>query len=142
MREDSPLDLPDSADEAALRRIRTVARLLDEAVRLPGTDYRVGLDPILGALPGVGDVVGVGLSLYIVAEAAYLGVPYTTIVRMLANVAVDAGVGAVPVGGVLFDAAWKANKMNVRLVERALAKREASAPLKNPVTIEIEDAED
>lgn len=134
--------LLDEADEAALRRIRAVAYVLDEAVRVPGTNYRVGVDPTLSLLPGAGSLVGAGLSLYIVAEAAYLGVPLSTVVRMLANVAVDTAVGAVPVVGVLFDAAWKSNKMNVQLVERALAAREASAPLKDPVTIEIEDGEE
>jgi hypothetical protein len=114
-------EVPDAVDEAALRRMRAVARVLDDAVRVPGTNVRVGLDPLLSALPSpVSDAVGAGLSLYIVLEAANLGVPYTTIVRMLANVALDFAVGSVPVVGWLFDAVWKANRRNVALVERHL----------------------
>lgn len=114
-------------DEAALDRLRTVAYLLDEAVAIPGTDIRVGLDPILGAIPGVGDALSAGLSLYVVLEAANLGVSYTTIVEMLGNVAVDAAVGSVPVVGTVFDALWKANTWNVELIEEDLGV-DLSAP--------------
>lgn len=108
-------DLPESVDEAAVDRLATVAHLLDECVRLPG-GISVGLDPLLGAMPVVGDALSAGLSLYIIGEAAYLGVPYTTIVRMLGNVAVDVVGGSVPVVGILFDAFWRANRRNVELV--------------------------
>jgi hypothetical protein len=108
-------DLPESVDEAAVDRLATVAHLLDECVRLPG-GFSVGLDPLLGVVPGVGDALSTGLSLYIVGEAAYLGVSYTTVVRMLGNVAVDVVGGSVPVVGILFDAFWRANRRNVELV--------------------------
>lgn len=108
-------DLPESVDEAAVDRLATVAHLLDECVRLPG-GVSVGLDPLLGVVPGVGDALSAGLSLYIVGEAAYLGVSYTTVVRMLANVAVDVVGGSVPVVGLLFDVFWRANRRNVELV--------------------------
>jgi hypothetical protein len=108
-------DLPDSIDTAAVERMRAVAYVLDESIRVPGTDFRIGLDPLVGAVPGVGDVVAGGLSLYVVLEAAYLGVSYTTLFRMLATVAVDTVGGAVPYVGGVFDAVWKANKRNVRL---------------------------
>jgi hypothetical protein len=107
--------LPDSVDAAAVERMRTVAYVLDESIRVPGTEFRVGLDPLVGAVPGVGDAVAGGLSLYVVLEAAYLGVSYTTLFRMLATVAVDTVGGAVPYVGTVFDAVWKANKRNVRL---------------------------
>lgn len=146
MDDDFTMDLPDSADEPALRRVKAVARLLDDAVRVPGTDYRVGVDPVLGLLPAYGDLVSAGLSLYIVAEAANLGVPLTTIVRMLGNVALDAAVGTVPVIGTLFDAVWKANQRNVRLFERALdadrAGGRGDGAGEDPVTIEIEDGDE
>lgn len=116
---------PESAvaatDAAPLRRVRTVARVLDEAFRVPGTDVRVGLDPILGIIPGVGDGVAALFSLYVVLEAAVAGVPRTTLLQMLAVVAVDAVVGSVPVVGPLFDAVWKANTWNVRAFERHVA---------------------
>lgn len=133
----------DRADEATLRRVRTVAGLMDEAVRVPGTSFRVGLDPILGVVPGAGDAVAAGVSLYIVAEAANLGVPLTTIVRMLANVAVDSVGGSVPVVGVLFDAYWKANKWNVATIEEFLGVESAddTAHADEPVTIEVRETD-
>lgn len=108
-------DLPESVDEAAVDRLATVAHLLDDCVRLPG-GFSVGLDPLLGVVPVVGDALSAGLSLYIVGEAAYLGVSYTTVVRMLGNVAVDVVGGSVPVVGILFDAFWRANRRNVELM--------------------------
>ncbi|GAB6862236.1 DUF4112 domain-containing protein [Haloplanus litoreus] len=113
--------LPASVDRAAVRRMRFVARVLDHSVRIPGTSFRVGLDPLLGLLPVTGDLVSGALSLYVVLEAARLGVPYGTLIRMLANVAVDVVGGSVPVIGDLFDAAWKANTRNVDLALDALA---------------------
>jgi hypothetical protein len=103
--------------EAAIRRMRAVSTLLDDAVRVPGTDFRVGLDPIVGILPVAGDSVMSVISMYIVLEAANLGIPMPVIAKMVVNVAVDAFGGSVPVLGTLFDAAWKANRRNVRLVE-------------------------
>jgi hypothetical protein len=119
---DFAMDVPESADERALRRVKAVAHVLDEAIPIPGTGYRVGVDPLLNVVPGAGDVVSAALSLYIIAEAAYLGVPLTTIVRMLATVAVDAAVSAVPFAGILFDAVWKANKRNADLLERCVER--------------------
>ena len=105
-------------EEAALKRMRTVSTLLDDAIRVPGTEFRVGIDPIVGILPVAGDSVMSVISMYIVLEAANLGVPMSTVARMLANIAVDAVIGSIPVLGTLFDAGWKANKRNVKLVEQ------------------------
>lgn len=105
-------------EQAALERVRLVARLLDEAVRVPGTDYRVGLDPILGILPGAGDAVAAALSLYPVVEAARLGASKGTLAKMLFLVAADFTVGSVPVLGTIFDAVWKANEWNADTVEK------------------------
>lgn len=109
-----------SEEEAALRRARAVGRLLDEAVRVPGTDFRVGIDPILGILPGAGDAVAAGLSLYPIVEAYRMDAPGGVLAKMVALVAVDAVVGSIPVVGPLFDAVWKANVWNVRALERHL----------------------
>ena len=114
-------ELPPTVDRAAVRRMAAVAALLDESVELPGTDYRIGIDPLLGVVPGAGDAVAAGVSLYIVLESARLGVSYGTLLAMLANVSVDAVGGSVPVLGALFDAVWKANKWNVELAVEALA---------------------
>jgi hypothetical protein len=92
--------------------------VLDSAVGIPGTPIRVGLDAILGLIPGGGDVAAAALSGYIVLTAARRGVPKAVLARMLLNVLVDTAVGAVPVLGDLFDVAYKSNQRNVELLER------------------------
>jgi hypothetical protein len=108
-------ELPGSVDEAALKRMETVAYVLDESVRVPGIGVRIGIDPVLGALPLAGDVVSGAFSLYIVAESAYLGISFTTLLEMLANITIDVAGGSIPYIGTVFDALWKANKRNVAL---------------------------
>lgn len=119
-------DLPASVDGAAVRRMATAARVLDAGVRVPGTRVRVGIDPILGVVPGAGDALAAGLSLYIVLEAARLGVSAGTVVRMLATVAADALLGSIPVVGVLIDALFRANVRNLRLALSDLAVADGS----------------
>lgn len=114
-------ELPDSVDQAAVERVRRVAYLLDESVPVPGVDYRIGVDPLLSAVPGVGDALSAGVSLYIVAESARLGVPFTTLVKMLATVTLDTAGGMVPVVGPVFDAVFKSNKWNVELLLEEIA---------------------
>jgi len=104
----------------SVRRARAVSRLLDDAIRIPGTDVRVGLDPILGILPVGGDAVAAVVSLYIVLEAARAGAPVGLLVKMLLVIAVDFVAGSVPVIGVVFDAFWKANAWNVSMLESHL----------------------
>lgn len=123
MPDDLDTDELTAREQAALKRARTASTLLDEAVRIPGIGYRVGIDPLIGVLPVSGDAVGAVLSLYIVAESARLGVPPKTLVRMLVNIGIDTGAGSVPVAGDLFDVVWKANKRNVSLLEDHLADR-------------------
>lgn len=98
--------------------VRGLARVLDTAVGIPGTKFRVGLDALLGLIPGAGDAVGAALSGYIILAAARAGAPRAVLLRMVGNVAVDTLVGAVPVLGDLFDVAFKANARNVRLLEQ------------------------
>ena len=107
----------DAAVSERLARLRAASRYFDDAFRIPGTDYRIGLDPLLGLLPVVGDTPGAVVSAYIVAEAAAMGVPRATLARMLFNVVVDAVFGSLPFVGDAFDAVWKANVRNVRLLE-------------------------
>ena len=99
-----------------LARLDRLARLLDTAISIPGTKIRFGADAIVGLLPGIGDAVTTGLSAYIVYEAHRLGVPRALLGRMVANVALDGLVGAVPVVGDMFDVMWKANRRNLRLL--------------------------
>ena len=101
-----------------LARARALTRLLDSAARVPGTSFRFGLDPVLGLIPGLGDVAGAALSGYVVILASRLGAPRSVIVRMLGNVAIDTVAGAMPVVGDLFDAGWKSNTRNLALLER------------------------
>jgi hypothetical protein len=93
---------------------------LDAGIRVPGTNLRFGLDPILGLIPGVGDAAGAVLSGWILVEAFRMGASRATLMRMAGNVALDALVGTVPLLGDIFDFAWKANLRNVALLERHL----------------------
>ena len=103
-------------DPPRLRRIRFLSQLLDQSIVLPG-GYRIGLDPIVGLLPWIGDLIGTVCSAYLVYEAARLGIPQRVILRMMGNVLVDALAGEIPLLGDLFDAVWKSNIRNLRLVE-------------------------
>jgi hypothetical protein len=102
----------------SLARARSLSRLLDTAVKVPGTGVRFGLDSLLGLVPGLGDVAGAAMSGYLILLAGRMGAPQSVIVRMLANVAVDTVGGSVPLVGDLFDVAWKANTRNLALLER------------------------
>lgn len=104
----------------ALRRIRAVSHLLDNAIPIPSTGIRVGIDPLIGLFPGGGDGISLLFSVYIVLESLRFRLPKETLIRMVMNVLVDAVVGSVPMVGDLFDVAWKANARNIRLVEAHL----------------------
>ncbi len=106
--------------EALRQQLNRLAWLLDSSIPIPGLKFRIGLDAIIGLLPGIGDVIGVVLSSYIVREAARAGVPKAILMRMVFNVAVEGVVGLVPLLGDLFDAAWKANQRNAALLNAYL----------------------
>ena len=109
-----------------LAHARTIARLLDSAVGVPGTSIRFGLDPVIGLIPGLGDLAGMALSTYLVIVGRKLGASRGVLMRMLANIALDSVGGMVPVVGDLFDVAWKSNLRNVTLLERAIAEPSAA----------------
>ena len=107
-----------SFDPAArLARLRKLAWLIDASFGLPGTRFRFGLNSVIGLLPVGGDAVLGALSLYIIYEAAQLGVPRHKLLRMLANVGVEVFGGSIPIVGDLFDIALKANLRNLRIIE-------------------------
>lgn len=109
--------------EAATRaqNVRVLAKVLDSAIPIPGTSWKVGFDPLVGLIPGIGDLIGAVLSGYIILQAARAEVPTLMLARMLANVGFDTLLGAIPALGDVFDAAWKSNTKNVALLERHLA---------------------
>ncbi len=104
--------------EVTLRNLRKLSNLLDNSLRIPGTPYSIGLDPIIGIIPGGGDLVTGLLSFYIVFTAARLGLPRETLGRLVMNVLVDVFVGTTPIFGDLFDVAWKANSKNMDVLEK------------------------
>jgi Domain of unknown function (DUF4112) len=107
----------DSTDRARrLARLRMLARLMDNAFQIPGTGVRFGLDSLLGLIPGAGDALTAGVSLYIVYEAAMLGATKRQLALMLGNIALDTAAGSVPVLGDLFDLTFKANILNLRMM--------------------------
>jgi hypothetical protein len=95
-----------------------LARWMDNAFEIPGTRIRLGLDPILGLLPGLGDMLTTLVSLYILGAARRYGVPRVTLLRMAANVAIDLALGSLPIAGDVFDVFWKSNVKNVALLQR------------------------
>lgn len=117
-------DSSGGARETSSRRLTALAKFawwLDAGIRIPGTNIRFGLDPVLGLIPGLGDTAGAVLAGWIVVEAIRLGVSRATLLRVIGNVALDAVLGAVPIIGDVFDFAWKANLRNITLLNRHLA---------------------
>ena len=99
-------------------QIRRWSRLMDSAWRVPGTRLRVGWDPIVGLVPGLGDVATASFSALVLVRALRLGVPRVVLIRIVLNILIDLVAGAVPLVGDLFDVAWQSNTMNVALLER------------------------
>jgi Domain of unknown function (DUF4112) len=100
-----------------LKRMRQLSQLLDGAIVIPGTKQRIGIDPILGLIPGGGDTVSAALSGYIIVEAARMGLPRKALIQMVMNLVIDTVVGSVPVLGDIFDVFSKANLRNMQIVE-------------------------
>jgi hypothetical protein len=112
---------PDATDMAAAReRLDGLARVLDSAVRIPGTSIQVGADAMLNLIPGIGTLAAKGVSGYLIWEARRLGVPTSTLLRMAGNVGVDTVISAVPVLGWFGDVFWRANTRNITLLRAHL----------------------
>ncbi len=110
------------------RSLDQLSHLMDGLFRIPGTGWRVGLDAVVGLIPGVGDIATTAVSFYILAAGVRYRVPKATLLRMAANIGVDYLLGAIPVVGDLFDVAWKSNRKNVELLrERAAVSAEEAA---------------
>jgi hypothetical protein len=106
--------------------VEALAWLLDNSIPIPGTGRRIGLDALVGLVPGLGDVLSGGIGLFVVLRGAHLGVPRVVLARMLANVAVDFVIGAIPIIGDAFDLWFKANIRNVALIRRYTTEPAAS----------------
>jgi hypothetical protein len=109
--------------EQRIARLEAIARLLDIAFILPGTNIRYGIDGLIGLIPVIGDIITTAISLWLVREARALGAPWYVTARMLGNVAVDGVVGMIPFAGDAFDVMFRANMRNVRLLRRWLDKQ-------------------
>jgi len=111
---------------AAERRIALVSRVLDDLVEVPGTGRRIGLDPLLGLVPVVGDAASAIASIWIIVEAARFRLPRIVLARMIVNATVDLVLGAIPLLGDLFDFVSKANARNLELFRRHASEPGAS----------------
>ncbi len=109
-----------------VNKLRRLSKVMDNAIAIPGTKIRFGLDPILGLLPGGGDTITGGLSAYIVVEAARMGLPPEVLYKMVGNILLDSFAGTIPVLGDLFDVGWKSNVKNIELLEKHLEIAENS----------------
>jgi hypothetical protein len=104
------------------KHLDRLAWLMDNCIPIPGLRYRIGLDGIVGLIPGIGDAMGAVISSYILSESARLGAPKSILIKMAFNVAIDAILGAIPLVGDFFDFTWKANLRNVKLLHEYLEK--------------------
>lgn len=105
-----------------LDQIERLTQFLDEAYRIPGTNFRVGWDTIIGLVPGIGDVATAAMSAYLIHQARQAGASKWMIARMLGNVGLDLAIGAIPLLGDAFDMVFKSNRRNARLLKRHLSR--------------------
>ena len=112
----TPQDEMEKKVQAQLDQLSRLADLMDSRFKIPGLPVRLGIDTIIGLLPGIGDTAGLGVSAYIITQAMRLGVNKPIIRRMMFNVGIDWLIGLVPLLGDLFDMGWQANNRNVKLL--------------------------
>lgn len=111
-----PTNVELAGQASRLHRLRRLAWVLDRSIPIGG-GRRIGIDPLIGLLPGAGDWVGAALSLYVLYEGARMGLPVPVLTRIAGNIAIEALVGAIPLVGDVFDFVWQANMRNLKLVE-------------------------
>ncbi|MDP8933507.1 MAG: DUF4112 domain-containing protein [Cyanobacteriota bacterium] len=125
---------------ATLNRIRKLSRLMDTAIGIPGTKFRIGLDPIIGLVPGAGDIVDTAFSAYLIYLATRFNLPQKTLGKMIYNIGLEAVVGSVPLVGDIFDAFYKSNMRNLALLEAHLEEAEpelaaVAEPIPEPIKL-------
>ncbi len=121
-------EVVDPREDVDLQLLRKLTQLLDDQFEIPGTGVRFGWDSIIGLVPGIGDVATTVLSLYLFSLAKKYGLSRWQRLRMLANIGVDATVGIIPFLGDAFDVAFKANRKNLRILEKHLEKNRQRKP--------------
>ena len=120
---DVPVTSAATDDDLALEKTQKLARLLDSDVRLPG-GFRIGVDGLIGIIPGVGDAIGGALSSWIFYQAYKMGLPKRALARIGFNIAVDSILGVIPLVGDVFDFVWKANVKNMKIIEKYHRKKQ------------------
>ncbi|MEO8890100.1 MAG: DUF4112 domain-containing protein [Coleofasciculaceae cyanobacterium] len=118
-----------------LNRIRKLSRLMDTAIGIPGTKFRIGLDPILGLIPGAGDLVSTAFSAYIIYLATQIGISSQDLKKMIFNIGLEAVVGTVPLVGDLFDAYYKSNIRNLAILEQHLQNEPQQELVTTPIYV-------
>jgi hypothetical protein len=121
-----------------LARLDTLAKLMDSAFLVPGTRIRLGLDSVIGLVPGIGDIASALISSYIIWEARQLGLPRWKIARMAANVAFDTTIGAIPLVGDVLDVFYKSNRRNLKILRDHLDREAARVGPKEPGIIDAD----
>jgi len=106
-------------NEEKLLRLKLLSERLDDSIKIPGTNQKIGIDAIVGIIPILGDFIGIIFSTYIMYSGIKMGVSSKIVKKMATNIAIDLIIGLIPIIGDVFDALWKANKRNVELIEEA-----------------------
>ena len=118
-------------NEERLLRLKLLSNRLDEVITIPGTKYKIGSDPIIGAIPIIGDLLGSIISIYILYSGSKMGLSTKIISKMCLNIGIDFVFGLIPIIGDIFDIGWKANKRNVKLIEDNINKSDENLFLNN-----------
>jgi hypothetical protein len=120
---------PPEEIRAAVERLEALAKIMDSALAIPGTNIRFGLDAVIGLVPGVGDLIAGAISTYLIWEAKRLGASRWLVMRMLANTTIDTVIGSIPIVGDAFDVLFRANRMNMALLRAHLERTGALKPV-------------
>lgn len=104
--------------QEAQRRLQRIAKLMDSQIRVPGLGLKIGADAVLGLVPGFGDILTGAIGAYLIYEAQRLGIPRSAIARMIANIAVDTAIGAIPLFGDVWDFFFRSNDRNMQILAR------------------------
>lgn len=112
--------------ETRIRRLAFITKVTDTAITVPGTDVKLGLDAVIGAVPLAGDLVMAGVAMVMIYDAQKLGVPRRDLMVMVRNVALDTTLGAMPFIGDLFDLVYRSNERNLKIIERHIGRIDAA----------------